>query len=408
MRTSGILAVALLVGGFAFGCSGSGSGPTGFGSSSGGSGSGGSGGGSGGTSSGGVGTFGSSNGAGGEGGTGVCDPNPENYDIPGNGCDDDGDGKVDNTTVCDSSLSLSGTAHDFANAIGICQDADATHWGIVASSFQLGYSAGNPAVGQHGILPAFGSVITPREGSRLGVLSSGFAFQCDDANPGTSCSGSGISDPYFKGNQKPMTGKGTAPPNYPKAASGCPGATAVFDAIGVNLQIKVPANAQGIQFDFDFYSGEWPEWVCSAYNDSFVAWLTSTAFPGTGGDFNISFDSNNNPVSVNNDFFDRCTAGTTTGCSGAGTKGTSTCAGGPAELGGTGFYNLGTYCKAQSTGGGATGWLTTKAPVKQGETMTVQFIIWDTGDFNYDSSVLVDNFQWQPGPTQTSTGRPAQ
>ncbi|HEY8086648.1 MAG TPA: hypothetical protein VIF09_02355, partial [Polyangiaceae bacterium] len=79
-------------------------------------------------------------------------------------------------------------------------------------------------------------------------------------------------------------------------------------------------------------------------------------------------------------------------------------ASGPGELQGTGFYNLGKYCSAQSTGGGATGWLTTKAPVKQAETITIQFIIWDTGDQNWDSSVLVDHFTWQPGPTQTGTG----
>ncbi|MGH7297790.1 MAG: choice-of-anchor L domain-containing protein, partial [Polyangiaceae bacterium] len=149
------------------------------------------------------------------------------------------------------------------------------------------------------------------------------------------------------------------------------------------------------------------EYVCTDFNDSFVAWLTSTAFSGTGGDLNISYDAKNNPVSVNNGFFDRCTPNATTGCQGT-NKGTAACAGGPNELEGTGFYNLGNYCSGQSTGGGATGWLTTKAPVKQGETMTIQFIIWDTGDQNWDSSVLVDNFQWQPGPTQTGTGRPAQ
>jgi hypothetical protein len=42
----------------------------------------------------------------------------------------------------------------------------------------------------------------------------------------------------------------------------------------------------------------------------------------------------------------------------------------------------------------------------QGETITLQFIIWDTGDANWDSSVLVDNFQWQPEPTVTGTNRP--
>jgi hypothetical protein len=125
---------------------------------------------------------------------------------------------------------------------------------------------------------------------------------------------------------------------------------------------------------------------------------------GSGGDLNISFDAMNNPVSVNNGFFDRCTPNTQTGCMG-GPGGTASCAGGPGELQGTGFYNLGSYCGNQSTGGGATGWLTTKAPVKGGEVITLQFIIWDTGDQNWDSSVLVDNLTWYGTPQMTGTGR---
>jgi hypothetical protein len=86
---------------------------------------------------------------------------------------------------------------------------------------------------------------------------------------------------------------------------------------------------------------------------------------------------------------------------------TAACAGGPSELQGTGFYNLGRYCgMAMTSGGGATGWLTPKAPVKGGETITLQFIIWDTGDQNWDSSVLVDNLTWY-GTVQTTGTAPS-
>jgi hypothetical protein len=408
MRTSKVGGWAFLAVALAAGCSGT---PqnSGFGNGSSGSGGGGSGsGGSGSSGSSGVGSFGDDGGGGSSSGGGGCDPNPANYDIPGNNCDDDANGVVDDTPHCDSNLSLNGSsAHDFATAIGICQDATSTKWGIVSAAFTLGYGAGTPSLDQSAYLPQYGSVIKPREGARLAVLSSGYAFQCDDKAPGTTCGGSGQSDPYFKGPQGAMNAGGTAPPGYPKPAAGCTNANDVHDAIGVKLQIKVPANAQGLQFDFDFYSGEWPEYVCTDFNDSFVAWLTSQAYTGTNGDLNISFDSKNNPVSVNNGFFDRCTPNTSTGCAG-GKPGTASCPGGPSELQGTGFYNLGNYCNGQSTGGGATGWLTTKAPVKQTETITIQYMIWDTGDTNWDSSVLVDNFQWQPGPTQTGTGRPPQ
>lgn len=348
-------------------------------------------------------------------------PNPGNYDFPGDGCDDDGDG-MDNSMpqVCDQGLAVTGTAHDFANAIDLCQDATGGSWGIVSATYTQGFAGGTPADGQHGILGKFGGLIMPRAGTQLGVLSSGFAREWDNsagASTGACDPTAAVGAPCFKGPQMPMTGMGTAPPGYPKAAAGCTNANAVLDAIGVTLQIKVPLNANGLQFDFNFYSGEWPEYVCTPYNDSFVAWLKSGAFTGNpsgSGDLNISFDAKNNPVSVNNAFFETCTMNASTGCCAtqpcAATNaptGTAQCVNGPMTLGGTGFEDIGTYCGAQSTGGGSTGWLTTKAPVKPGETITIQFIIWDTGDFNWDSSVLVDHFTWQKGPTMTGTA-PAQ
>lgn len=411
---------------FAPACGGSKSGDSGFGSSSGNSSSG-SGGGSNGSSSGnssgsgsGVVSFGD---AGGDGSTGVCAPNPANYDIPGNNCDDDGDGKVDNTPVCDSSLMVTGTAHDFANAMGLCQDAAGQKWGIVSATYTKGFGGGTPNDGQHGILPTFGSAIMPREGSMLGVLSSGFAREWDDSGgtdtgpctwPPTSPTAYGA--PCFKGYQMAMSGPAAAPPGYPKAAAGCPSQTGigVNDASSLTLQVKTPANAQGLQFDFDFYSSEWPEYVCTNFNDSFVAWLQSAAFTGKNGDLNISYDAKGNPVSVNNAFFETCTMNASTGCcanqgqNGCGQPtGTAVCMNGPGGLASTGFEDDGTYCGGPSTGGGATGWLTTTAPVKPGEVITIQFLIWDTGDTNWDSSVLVDHFTWQPGQTMTGT-QPAQ
>jgi hypothetical protein len=391
-------------------CSGSnsGSGFGGDGSSSGGSGggSGSSGGGSGGgsgSSSGVIGTFGDAS----TDAPGQCPPcDPGNVNLPNSNCDLDCSGTTTPPGPCDMGLTTTGPATDFAKSLGICQQAAGSKWGLVSAAYTQGYNSSKaPAAGQHAILGGFGSVIKPREGANLGVLSSGYANMCDDTSPGASCSGSGQSDPYFKGPQAGMTGPGSAPPGYPKSTSKCPVLPSVNDTIGITLQIRVPNNAQGFSFDFDFYSGEWPEYVCTEYNDSFVAWLSSTAWAGTGNDLNISFDSMNNPVSVNNGFFDRCTANTQTGCSGSVT-GTAACGGGPSELQGTGFYNLGTYCGAQSTGGGATGWLTTKAPVKGGEVITLQFIIWDTGDQNWDSSVLVDNLTWYGTTQTTGTSRP--
>ncbi len=342
---------------------------------------------------------------GGQGGGSVCAPAAGNYEVPNNGCDDDGDGKVDNAaSACDTGLAVNGDANAFVKALGVCNvAANATDkkWGVISASYTKGYNqSAAPADGQHGLLGKFGNMVKPREGSTLGILSTGWAREYDDASGSTK----------FKGGTS-MTGNGAVPPGYPKAASGCTVSKDVHDVISVKVEIKVPDNAQGVAFDFNFHSGEWPEFVCTSYNDGFIAYLTSSAFNG-GKAENISFDAQNNPVSVNNGFFDHCTPNTQTGCSGGGIFGggtlkTAACAGGESELAGTGFEAKGKYCAGkQSTGGGSTGWLTSQAPVKPGEVITLEFMIWDTGDANYDSSVLLDHLTWSPTPTVTKTDRP--
>jgi hypothetical protein len=329
--------------------------------------------------------------------------------LPGSSCDLDCSGTTSPPGPCDGNLTVSGPAADFAKALGICQMATASSWGLVSATYTQGYeSTTAPNAGQHGILPDFGAAVAPREGAKLGVLSSGYAMLCDDASATAACAGTGTGDPYFKGAQTAMdTANGVAPPGYPKGTGACTVTPTLFDTIGVTLQIKVPKNVSGMSFDFDFYTSDWPEYVCSTYNDEFVAWLQSGAWAGNGGDLNVAFAPGGDVISVNSPFLGQCTAATPTGCAGTTPGPTSTCPAGPAALLGTGFYNLGTYCTSASVGGGATGWLTTTAPVNGGETITLQLIIWDTGDANWDSSVLVDNLKWYAIP-QTVKTAPAQ
>jgi hypothetical protein len=56
---------------------------------------------------------------------------------------------------------------------------------------------------------------------------------------------------------------------------------------------------------------------------------------------------------------------------------------------------------------GATAWRTTEAPVTPGKDVTIRFAIWDTGDQNFDSTVLIDDFQWiaTPGVTVSTNGQ---
>jgi hypothetical protein len=116
---------------------------------------------------------------------------------------------------------------------------------------------------------------------------------------------------------------------------------------------------------------------------------------------NISFDSKGSPINVNSGFFEVCKPGT----SDTGGK-TFACAKGTKELEGTGFWPASDPFIGEPTNG-ATGWLETAAPVIPGETITLQFMIWDTGDHVLDSTVLLDDFKWDAkGTTAPVTDRP--
>src|SRR5690606_8595853 len=148
-------------------------------------------------------------------------------------------------------------------------------------------------------------------------------------------------------------------PASQSCAGSCPAGSGANDSIDLRLQIRVPTNAQSFSYEFKFYTAEYPEWTCTAYNDFYLALLASAA-PGIPADRNISFDSNNNAVSVNNGFFDVCAP---SGC--------HTCPAGTGQLAGTGM---------QSNVGGGTVWLTTTAPVVAGETITLELMTFDVSD----------------------------
>jgi hypothetical protein len=138
---------------------------------------------------------------------------------------------------------------------------------------------------------------------------------------------------------------------------GFPGA--IGDTTTLTLTLDVPTWATSFSYDLNFMSAEYPEWVGTAFNDFFFANLTSQAFTG-----NISFDANGTPIEINNAFFSVTSS---------------------AALSGTGF---------DAGVGAGTGWLTTTSPVVPGETITLEFTIGDIADGIYDSTVLLDNFQW--------------
>jgi hypothetical protein len=323
------------------------------------------------------------------------------------------DGQVDKTPACDDALPIMGDAPSFAKTIGICSNAATDGFGLVSASYSKGFDQLDAAADAHfdaeayaidgsvsvqaGLLPKFGDVIKPREGNLLGVLSSGYAREFDTLLDAGDGGGSFAAASALDLSPAP---NGHAPPGFPQATPGCQQSKIVNDMIDVKLTLKAPADAHGFQFDFDFYASDWPDYVCSEYNDAFIAYVNSSTIHGD----NIVFDQKHNPVSVNMLPFDRCTIDAGIACGSElvlpfpdGGYPIAHCEAGTAELLGTGYgYTSDNACAIPklATQGGSSGWLTTTAPITPGETFTIEFMIWDALDGIEDSSALVDNFQW--------------
>jgi hypothetical protein len=273
--------------------------------------------------------------------------------------DEDCDGKVDNVLqACDGALALDdpNPMHG-AFAVDLCQQATmaSKKWGVIDAQYVR--ADGTPfAPGlQVGIEDGFGPNVHPQGGKRLLAISSGHART--------------INQPGACGSLTCTANSGgNPPPGFPQDVPNCAGDKNINDDVGLEVKLRAPTNATGYSFNFFFYSFEYPEWVCTSFNDQFIALVAPPPMGSING--NISFDSKNNPVSVNIAFFNVCAG----------------CPLGTGELQGTGFdvWN----------DAGGTSWLLTQAPVKGGDLLSIRFAIWDTGDQAWDSTALVDNFQW--------------
>lgn len=314
---------------------------------------------------------------------------------PGVPVDEDCDGLTDDMdpdlSPCDANLPIDGGPLDGAKAMDLCKTASGLkEWGVLEAHWVM--ADGSPPPGGnanfelgHGILTGFGPNVNVQRGASMLAVSSGAARQPND--PGYQ-NVSGFSKGYSC----------THPQGFPKESPSCGVAVtgSCYDSTGLELLVRAPSNAQGFKFNFNFFTFEWPGYVCSTFNDFFTAILMP--FPAGQTDGNITFDNFGNPVSVNNAFVEVC------GCSGgppctAGGK-TFDCSLGNAGLVGTGFgADL-----AFGQDHGSTSWLVTQSPITPGSVFTIRMVAYDSGDGVLDSTSLVDNFEWiaEPG-TQVGT-----
>ncbi len=331
-----------------------------------------------------------------------CDPNrnPNAIEVPtemgqtpfDEDCDDEIDEAED--PPCDTGIAIDEMDPlKAATAVDICKASTGpNNWGVVSAKWVLadGSDPVNLPASQlqafhlgHGFLPAFGANVDVRRGERMLVVSSGSARQPSD--PGYQ-NVQGFSKGYTSGH----------PQGFPKESPACPGSITgePHDSTGVAITLRTPSNATGFSFDFDFFTYEWPGYVCSTFNDFFVAILSPMPMNQTDG--NISFDSAGNPVSVNNALLEVC------GCPGnppnpcmAGGK-IFNCSLGNIELIQTGFGFDSNPGFPQDHG--STSWLRTQAPVEGNAEIEIRFATYDSGDGVLDSTTLVDNFKWIAKP----------
>ncbi len=334
--------------------------------------------------------------------------NPGALDFAGNEYDEDCSGTpadaAEDAMGCDgASLAIGSTAaEDAARALGLCKFIRETDpgWGVLKARFTTANGGGvleDPMM--IGLLPAFGAA-KPRAGASMLALSTGVARapgqtgyteDCDQfdtvCEPETGCEGGGI-----------------PPEGYPRESSECAAAgggtgeehAKSHNEAALELTIRAPTNANSLAFDSMFYTYEFPEFICDAYNDFFV--VLKEPRPELVRDGNILFDAKGNPIGVNSGLLAVCDVAAQDPAAAK----QFTCEQGTDLLRGTG-YGPGESSCGSTSGGASTGWLRTTAPVSRGEVFTIRFAIWDTSDAILDSTALIDNFSWSVAKPEVET-----
>ncbi len=319
--------------------------------------------------------------------------NPGALEIVGNDIDDDCDVATSDMTppvACSVTADFSGvTAMQLAQAMDLCSTTTANppialrKWGLISATLLTPAGTTPDAAGstnmmdkQAAVISTFGA-LAPQRGATMAGLSTGMMRDQDD--PGFQAPLPGLSI----GSNSAVPGDFLAlhGGNMP-APSGCEGAcpasdNTARDGINVRTMIRTPTNAAGLAYRFRRFVAEFPDFRCSIYADWHLALIDSARF-GNPADKNLAVNANGDPVVTGEYSYPVCQA---IGC--------YTCPDGLAPLNLTG-YNL------AGNKGAASAWETAHALVVPGETIILRLMTFESGDGTYDTSVLLDDFQWLP------------
>jgi hypothetical protein len=178
--------------------------------------------------------------------------------------------------ACDNGLASNSTRpNDYAKAIDLCQFTTENppghkKWGVISATLTRADGVGAPDGNARSIRNGFGTGgIVPQQNNRLAVFSTGNAADQNDANPAYADFQGGVDN---GANSAAPADWLAANGNHVPQRPGCPGpgSNQANNSIMLKIRVRVPTNAKSFNVQMHFFSAEWPEYVCTAFNDLFV------------------------------------------------------------------------------------------------------------------------------------------
>ncbi len=155
---------------------------------------------------------------------------------------------------------------------------------------------------------------------------------------------------------------------------------AARDQISVAFDVEVPVGTHGWRVELAWLSAEFPARVDALANDAFVAWVSSEAYVGNIATYDGELMSVTGlrPLLAEIDFVGRSPALLDTGFGG--------------DTGRPCSFPWAAYPACPR--GGASDWLTLAGPAAPGEQLSLTLALFDHGDTELDTVVLIDGWRW--------------